>query len=301
MHPSDTGDPRGLRVTTDEVARYYDRNTPRFLLVGSGRGVHSMHRELWGPGVGSAREAADYIHHLIADEIAERVTPTATDAGPVVLDFGCGVGGTLFHLAERFPRARLHGITVSTRQVEIAKRLAGGLGLADRCSFSLGDFHTADLALQADVIVAVESFAHASSVDAFLVNAAKHLRPGGRLMIADDFLAADKTSLDARRRTHVDRFQSGWRVPAVCTTDSLARAAGERGFGVEGTTDLTSLTRPGSRARDHVIAVLSPLLAGLRLGRMPFYGNMIGGHALQVGLREGFLRYRLLVLRRGAA
>jgi hypothetical protein len=40
------------------------------------------------------------------------------------------------------------------------------------------------------------------------------------------------------------------------------------------------------------------LPARLGLGRIPFYGNMIGGNALQIGLREGVLRYELLVLRR---
>ena len=34
--------------------------------------------------------------------------------------------------------------------------------------------------------------------------------------------------------------------------------------------------------------------------RYPFCGNLIGGHALQVGTREGFLRYKFLVLRKGA-
>jgi hypothetical protein len=43
---------------------------------------------------------------------------------------------------------------------------------------------------------------------------------------------------------------------------------------------------------------LRPLFARLGLARRPFFGNIIGGGALQVGLREGFIRYQLLVLRR---
>jgi hypothetical protein len=31
---------------------------------------------------------------------------------------------------------------------------------------------------------------------------------------------------------------------------------------------------------------------------MPFFGNLLGGHALQVGLREGIFEYRLLVFRK---
>jgi hypothetical protein len=48
------------------------------------------------------------------------------------------------------------------------------------------------------------------------------------------------------------------------------------------------------------VALASPVAASLGLARVPFYGNMIGGNALQIGLREGFLKYRLLVFRQAA-
>jgi trans-aconitate methyltransferase len=286
--------------STEEIARYYDRNTRRFLWLGSGRGVHSMHRELWGPGVASARDAADHINRVIADEIAALAVPQGARESPVIVDFGCGVGGTLFHLARRFPTARLKGITVSQRQVDIAERLAAELGFADRCSFSLGDFQSADLDVRADVVVAVESFAHSGSADAFLANAARHLRPRGALVVADDFLASEPDALNAHQRAWVDQFRSGWRVHALCTADRVVGAAAPHGLVAEKAVDLTPLTRPASRVRDRLTAAMGPLAAALGLGRMPFYGNLIGGNALQIGLREGFISYRLLTFRRTA-
>jgi SAM-dependent methyltransferase len=283
----------------DQVAAYYDSNTRRFLVLGSGRGVHSLHRELWGPGVRSPREAAQWIDRALGDEIAA-ASSDAAGASPVILDFGCGVGGTLFHLAARFSEARLAGITVSARQVEIARRLATEHGLAERCSFALGDFHTTDLGLRADAIVAVESFAHSGDVDAFLANAARHLRPDGSLIITDDFLAEDPDSLDARWRRRVEELREGWRVPAVSTVERLEGAAALHGLATEKVVDLTPLTRPGSRARDRLLRAFGPSLARLGLAGIPFWGNMIGGHALQVGLRKGFIRYLFVVLRKGA-
>ena len=305
----------GLSPWAESVGRYYDSNTRRFLLLGTGRGAHAMHRELWAPGVASAREAAEHIHRLVGEELSDlgettvpRATrgPAATSAsvatarprGRVIVDFGCGVGGMLFRLAERLPGARLHGVTASRRQVEIAERLARELGYSDRCSFALGDFQRASLGLQADVVVAVESFAHSERADAFLANAARHLRPGGRLVIADDFLAREEATLDGRQRRRVEQLRSGWRVPGVCTVEALARAAARHGLRIEKTIDLTPLTRPGRRLRDRMVAALAPLLVRLDLARIPFYGNMIGGNALQVGLRESFLLYHLLVLRK---
>lgn len=281
---------------SDDVARYYDSNTRRFLFIGRGRGVHAMHRELWGPGVTSAVGAVDHINGVVAEAIAELVPAAA----PVVVDFGCGVGGTLFHLAGRFPDARLTGITISERQVEIARQLANELGVAARCTFRLADFQTVELGEPADAIVAIEAFAHSRDADAFLDGAARHLRPGGHLIVADDFLAADEDSMDARQRRVVGRFRAGWRVPAICTADHLGATAAGHGLDVVRTVDLTGLTRPGSRVRDRLVAAVSPLLARLGLERVPFCGNLIGGDALQSGLREGFLRYELVALRAAA-
>lgn len=277
-----------------QVARYYERNTRRFLFLGRTGGTYAMHRELWAPGVTSVEAAAGHVNRLIGDEVALRVSGN----DPVLVDFGCGVGGTLFDLGRRFPEARLHGVTISPRQAEIAERLAGRLGMGDRCSFTLGDFHETDLGVQAEAVVAIESFAHSHSAEAFLANASRHLRPGGSLLVADDFLAMDADLLDARARRLVEQFRSGWRVPAVGTVESLVASGTKHGLELERVEELTDLTRPGVRTRDVLVAAVGPTLARLRLGGIPFFGNIIGGNALQIGLREGFIRYRLVILRR---
>lgn len=279
-----------------DVARYYDSNTGRFLLFGSGRGVHAMHRELWGPDTRTASDASDHVNCLLAEEL----TDLALEAAPTVVDFGCGVGGTLFRLAEHLPAARLVGVTVSPRQREIGEALAAELGHADRCEIVVGDFDVKDLGLRADAIVAVESFAHSASAPAFLANAARHLRPGGRLIVVDDFLAHDEARLGPRERLQVDRLRAGWRVPALCTARDFERAAAGQGLGHEKLVDLTPLTRPGRRLRDRAVAVVAPLMAAFGLTGIPFCGNVVGGNALQVGLREGFIHYTLVTLRKPA-
>jgi cyclopropane fatty-acyl-phospholipid synthase-like methyltransferase len=282
-------------ITTSDVADYYDRNTGRFLFMSGG--APSIHRALWAPGVASAREAAAHVDHLVADEIASFVD---TSAGFVVLDFGCGIGGTLLHLAARFSSARLVGVTVSAKQAAVASRLARRHGLAERCAFTLADFQTIDLGVRADALLAIESFVHSTSVDAFLANATRHLGVGGRLLVVDDFLAAPVESLTHPQRTAVEEMRMGWRIPSLCTADEFLSAAEARHLRLVRSVDLTPLTRPGSRLRDRLTAAVGPVAARLGLGRMPFYGNMIGGHALQVGLRDGFVTYRMLVLTKAA-
>ena len=279
--------------TRENVARYYDRNTRRFIRFGGGAGALAIHRELWGPGVGSAAAAKRYVNGLIADEIS-----SAREEAPSVVDLGCGVGGTLFDLADRFPAGRMHGVTISRAQHEMASAWAARLGLADRCSFQVGDFH--DLELRAtepengsDAVIAVESFAHSSNPAAFFRTAARMLGPAGRLILVDDFLAVPRAALEPSDADLVDRFEQGWRLGTLLAAEGATNAARAAGLRPTGDRDLTPLVRLG-RPRDRAIAVVAPVLDRLGLVDVPFCGNMIGGNALQRGLRRGVLSYRML-------
>jgi cyclopropane fatty-acyl-phospholipid synthase-like methyltransferase len=303
--------------TPGEVAEYYDRNTRRFLLVGRSGGSYAIHRQLWGAGVSTPAQASAHINDLVAEEIRSLGVASPRE----ILDLGCGVGGTLFHLGALFPETRLRGITISPRQVEIAARLAARLGLASRCSVVLGDFTAmtpagatrspgvgsggadpgpADAEAPADVAVAVESFVHARDRDAFLASAAGQLSPGGLLLVVDDFLAMEEGALTPSMQAAVQRFREGWRVPGLCTPGALQRSAAAAGLIRVRSRDLTPLVRPG-RIRDRVIRVLVPLFRGAGLGRGPFFGNMMGGDALQRGIQGGGIQYRMEIFRRGEA
>ncbi len=284
----------------DAVARYYDRNTSRFLRFGGGRRALAIHRELWAPGVRNAEEAKRTVNTLLGDAIAAEGADVST-----VLDLGCGVGGTLLDLAERFPRARLHGVTVSPRQVEIARSLIHDRGLAHRSHIHLGNFQSLQLTgehagLQADVVIAVESFAHASDATAFFRTAAAHLRPGGVVILVDDFLASEPDTMDRVGRRLARDFARGWRLAPLRTPTQVADTASQAALTLMDEVDLTPLVRLG-RPRDKVIRLLAPLFSRAGLVRVPFFGNMIGGNALQQGLRRGVFSYRMLTLRAGNA
>ncbi|MGH9336288.1 MAG: SAM-dependent methyltransferase, partial [Vicinamibacteria bacterium] len=58
-----------MRAHADEVARYYDENTRRFLERGEGGGEGVLHRAVWGEGVRSRSEAFHFVHELILREL----------------------------------------------------------------------------------------------------------------------------------------------------------------------------------------------------------------------------------------
>ncbi len=274
------------------VARYYDANTRRFLAAGPGNGTYSIHRELWGPGVESAAQAVEHIDTLLARRIEELAWDPHS-----VLDIGCGVGGSVFRLARAFPRAAITGVTVSRAQVRTARRVASSLGFEDRCRFLDGDVLEHDVGSGYDAAVAVESFAHVADAFAFFGAAARSLRSGGVLLVVDDFLSRPLQSLDPAGRRVVGDFRAGWLVPGVRTVAETVSSARTHGLGLLSDEDLTPLIRLG-RARDRMIRVLAPVFRAAGLASIPFFGNMIGGDALQRGLRDGLLSYRMLTFQR---
>ena len=108
-----------------------------------------------------------------------------------ILDMGCGVGATLRSLARQLPAAKLTGITLVPWQIERGTDLNNASPDAARIRFVLGDYEHAPFPSDSfDAAYALESscYAHAANKSAFLSEAHRLLRPGGRLAVADGFL-----------------------------------------------------------------------------------------------------------------
>jgi SAM-dependent methyltransferase len=222
------------------------------------------------------------------------------DAGApraVVLDLGCGVGGTVRALARRFPGLACHGVTISERQASLARQWNADAGLADRCEIVAADFQSARLDVEADFVIAIESHVHSRSMRRFFDTVVAHLRPGGRLFLIDDFVQNDS---GVAAEALADRFRAGWRAPAFGTVAQCARDAGAAGLELAADRDLSPLIRL-DRPRDRAIALVAPVIGWLGLGRLPALGSLIGGAALNRGLRDQVFGYHWLEFGRPAA
>jgi ubiquinone/menaquinone biosynthesis C-methylase UbiE len=124
------------------------------------------------------------LHHEISNRTADLVTATA--ASPQrVLDVGCGTGYLIGALASHYPQAEeLAGIDAAPRMIERARslatdrRLTFSVGVAERLPYP-------DRGM--DLIVSTTSFDHWSDQQAGLVECARVLRPGGHLVLVDQF------------------------------------------------------------------------------------------------------------------
>jgi SAM-dependent methyltransferase len=268
--------------TLSSIRRYYDQNTRLFLAFGSAKKMTSIHRAVWAEGARTLDDALNVTHQLILAEMN----------GPRVADLGCGVGASLFHLLPQMEQPAFGlGLTVSPVQAKLAHNAAARLGLAGQALIAEGDFMAVPLENESlDTVYSVEAFCHALEPAAYFPEAARLLRPGGRLVIVDDFRA--ERQLSEAEVAWLAAYQAGWHVPGVCTPGQATDWAAAAGLRLRRNDDLTPLLRlralPDGPAR-----FLLRAGQGLPL-RHAILPSMLGSMALQQCLQDGIVEYHFL-------
>jgi ubiquinone/menaquinone biosynthesis C-methylase UbiE len=278
------------RFDSNEVRRYYERHTSMFLSFGQGGRVGALRRAVWGPGVTSREQAFNFVN--------DRITQTLEEMSQGkrllnVFDLGCGVGASLCYIATRVP-LRGTGITLSPLQARLATTRIKAVGLTNHVSCVVGDFCAIPTGIaSADAAYAIEAFNYSPTAAHFFREAARLIKPGGFLVICDDFV---RVSRNAKAMAAVEQFRIGWRLNTLLTPEETCIIAQRNGFKNETTTDLTPWL-DFNRPRDRALA----LLAGL-LGRIPLaaahFDFLIGGNSLRRCLVHGWIEYNLLLFRR---
>lgn len=151
--------------------------------------------------------------------------------GERVLDAGCGVGGSSLWLAQNYG-VEVVGITIPPVQVAKARRFAEKKGLSDLLSFERMNFTETTFPDESfDAVWAQESVCHVPLEDkqAFLREAYRLLKPGGRLVVEDWFRLGRSYSDEDEQLMR--RWLSGWAIVELATGDEFAEwieAAGLR-------------------------------------------------------------------------
>ena len=269
------------------IARYYDANTRRFLRWGGAGDTAAIHRAIWAPGIHTKRDALMYLNHLVAEQITPLLIP-GTD--PLhLIDLGCGTGGTALFLAQTL-NLRITGITLSPCQARMASASALAKGLQERAQFLTADFAALPSLAEADALCAIESFAHARDPDAFFAMAAKQLKPGGRLVLCDDFLARE---LPQEATAWLQRVRQGWHLHSLISTDVCKDLAARHGLRLLHGSNLSACLRSFAPPLLWIASTLTRLPL-----RHPYWQNLSGGTALQVCVKRGWSEYHSLVWER---
>lgn len=136
--------------------------------------------------------------------------------GELLVDLGCGRGGTGLWLARAF-NARLIGLDVSPRALEIARRRAADFLPAGRADFRLATFEQTGLpSACADGVVSMDALPFAFDRAAALAELRRILRPGARAIFTAVRKLPEHPAYDAAEPSWPERIaRAGFELEAA--------------------------------------------------------------------------------------
>lgn len=177
------------RIQLDRVNKYYATAQKYYEAMWDRTGLHYG---LWTKGVNNRIEAIAKENEVLAD-LARVKT------GDLVLDAGCGVGGSGIWLA-RHRGAKTVELNISNPQLVKAQHLAGQNSVHDALTFTEADYHRVPFASDSfDIFWSLESIEHSDDVNAVIAEAYRILKPGGRAIVTGTF-KGDKERTDEQTR-----------------------------------------------------------------------------------------------------
>ncbi len=249
-----------------------------------------VHHGLWTTGEESVAQATRAMIDLV-------VGWAAIGPGARVADAGCGYGGTSRALAADHG-AQVTGFTLSAAQAAWAREQGGAVDYEVRSWLQNG---LADASC--DAVVAIESLSHMVDKPAAFGQAARVLRPGGRLVLVD-WLACDRPSALQTRALLAPIAREG-RLPTLHTLGEYEAFAAGVGLRVLHTEDFRD-RRPDrtwgivARRLGRRLATDAPARRFLLGPDNPDRVFALSLARIPIALRTGTLRLAMLVAERPA-
>lgn len=274
--------------TNKDIARYYDLSEGHYRRFWDLDKSHSLHYGYWDSSTKNFREALLNINKVLAESAGIK-------EGEKVLDAGCGVGGSSIWLA-RERKCIVTGISLNEKQIYKARLLAKESGTASNVFFEQKDYtDTSYPADSFDIVWAIESVCYADDKGKFLKEAARVLKKGGRLIIADFF---KRKSLHGKDAAIVQRWANGWAVNDFATIEEFCRQLKEEGFGEIEIMDATDGIMPSAKKlyRAYFIGIIPAKLYQLVKRNVTGLGrnNVDIAYLQYKTLKQGLWKYQIV-------
>lgn len=214
------------------VIDHYDKMTRVFYLQWSSEHLHfGVFKPGERPRHNETPKESDGLARALDRMVEAIVAPAGIEERHHVVDAGCGVGGTAFHLG-RTRGCKVTGVNLSNTQLEIARSKAVNAGLGDRIDFKHANC-SRNLPFtdgSVDVVVNIESARHYSDRRRFLHEVYRILKPGGRI-VASDWMAHDAIPTDHYRK-YIQPLCEDWMMCRLESQSSYTRLLQEAGLEV---------------------------------------------------------------------
>jgi ubiquinone/menaquinone biosynthesis C-methylase UbiE len=190
-----------------QIIDHYNIVTKYYRLFWHGGKSNALHFGLYDKEHTSRTAALLHINKILADAIN-------IESNDLVLDAGCGIGGSSIWLAKE-RGCNVIGINIVPLHIQTAKKLAEKNGVSGKATFLEADYMDSRLpASKFDVVWAQDSVCHAPDKEAFIKESYRVLKPKGRIVICDGFLTKPtdelKKEIPEKEHMKLQQFEDGF-------------------------------------------------------------------------------------------
>jgi SAM-dependent methyltransferase len=253
-----------------------------------GRNAFIMHKMLQIPEEFQhnypANEKCFYLDDLVLKE-------SNLPENPLILDAGCGFGGTIFRWYEQKP-GLYHGLTLSKYQQRIARKESRRRGIDHFCQFYLQSYSDT-IRDQYNGVIAIESLIHSHQLNADINNLCGALLPKGKFMLVDDMAMND----NIRQTSEFKLLKEYWFLADIPSESLYLKLFEKNKLHILSHIDLTPFIQFPAK---QVLEDRKRKTSGWS-NRIPirsirtFLKTHLGGFALQQLYQKGELKYQMMI------
>ncbi len=272
----------------ESIRDYYTRSHWLYRWHWYNRDSLSLHFGFW-------EENTTDIHQAFLNENQAIIDAGQINSTHKALDSGCGVGGTAIYIAKK-TGAKVFGVGLEPELIRHANRNAKRHKVAELCDFFVGDYCTLPFQDEFfDIVYGIESVCYATPKISFLKEASRILKPQGKLIMADAYLARPPANED--ETGVVETFKKAFNLNEFITVELMESAINEAGFRITNQQSVIHKIKPSLETTDPLrrrMACLMPLVSCIPLGICQIiHRNYLGGassyRGIQLGLADYFL------------